>query len=62
MQESDMEEILRGSIDILCDDEESMLIVGRQVKNPWYMYNANLADILSVCSSSDAISLLITCS
>lgn len=31
--ESDIEEILRQSIDILCDDEESMLIVGRQVKN-----------------------------
>lgn len=33
MQESDIEEILRCSIDMLCDDEESMLIVGRQVKN-----------------------------
>ncbi len=33
MQEHDIEEILRCSIDMLCDDEESMLIVGRQVKN-----------------------------
>lgn len=33
MLESDIEEILRCSIDMLCDDEESMLIVGRQVKN-----------------------------
>lgn len=33
MQESDIEEILRCSIDMLCDDEESMLIIGRQVKN-----------------------------
>lgn len=33
MQENDIEEILRSSIDMLCDDEESMLIVGRQVKN-----------------------------
>jgi hypothetical protein len=33
MQETDIEEILRRSIDMLCDDEESMLIVGRQVKN-----------------------------
>lgn len=33
MKESDIEEILRCSIDMLCDDEESMLIVGRQVKN-----------------------------
>jgi hypothetical protein len=33
MQESDMEEIIRCSIDMICDDEESMLIVGQQVKN-----------------------------
>ncbi|WHY88579.1 hypothetical protein QNH39_12365 [Neobacillus novalis] len=33
MQESDIEEILRSSIDMICDDEESMLIVGQQVKN-----------------------------
>ncbi|MDD3041000.1 hypothetical protein [Bacteroides sp.] len=33
MQENDIEEILRSSVDMLCDDEESMLIVGRQVKN-----------------------------
>ena len=33
MKESDIEEILRCNIDMLCDDEESMLIVGRQVKN-----------------------------
>ncbi|WP_053956351.1 hypothetical protein [Inediibacterium massiliense] len=33
MQENDIEEILRCSIDMLCDDEESMLIVGRQVQN-----------------------------
>ncbi|MBA2861833.1 hypothetical protein [Methanococcus maripaludis] len=33
MNENDIEEILRCSIDMLCDDEESLLIVGRQVKN-----------------------------
>ncbi|WP_102345910.1 hypothetical protein [Bacillus sp. Marseille-P3661] len=33
LQESDLEEILRNSIDMICDDEESMLIVGQQVKN-----------------------------
>ncbi len=33
MKENNIEEILRGSIDMLCDDEESMVIVGRQVKN-----------------------------
>lgn len=33
MKESDIEEILRNNVDMLCDDEESMLIVGQQVKN-----------------------------
>lgn len=33
MKESDVEEILRTNIDMLCDDEESMIIVGQQVKN-----------------------------
>lgn len=33
MKESDIEEILRKNVDMLCDDEESMLIVGQQVKN-----------------------------
>lgn len=33
MLENDIEEILRNSIDMICDDEESMLIVGKQVKN-----------------------------
>lgn len=33
MKESDIEEILRQNVDMLCDDEESMLIVGQQVKN-----------------------------
>lgn len=33
MTESDIEEILRSSIDMICDEEESMLIVGRQVRN-----------------------------
>lgn len=33
MKESDIEEILRQNVDMLCDDEESMLIVGQQIKN-----------------------------
>ena len=33
IQENDLEEILRCNIDMLCDEEESMLIVGRQVQN-----------------------------
>lgn len=33
LTENDIEEILRNSIEMICDDEESMLIVGRQVRN-----------------------------
>ncbi|PWJ95329.1 hypothetical protein C7380_106137 [Oceanotoga teriensis] len=33
MTENDIEEILRNSIDMVCEEEESMLIVGRQVRN-----------------------------
>lgn len=33
MLENDIEELLRGNIDMVCDEEESMLIVGRQVRN-----------------------------
>ena len=33
MRENDIEEILRCNIDMLCDEEESMLIIGQQVKN-----------------------------
>ncbi len=29
MTENDIKEILRNSIDMICDEEESMLIVGR---------------------------------
>ncbi|SDM57355.1 hypothetical protein [Sediminibacillus halophilus] len=32
-KESDMEELLRRNIEIICDEEESMLIVGKQVRN-----------------------------
>src|SRR3954447_11386254 len=33
MVENDIEEILRSNIEMVCDEEESMLIVGRQVRN-----------------------------
>src|SRR5690625_3217027 len=33
MTESDMEEILRKNIDMVCDEDEAMLIVGQQVRN-----------------------------
>jgi hypothetical protein len=33
MKENDIEELLRKNIDMICDEEESMLIVGKQVRN-----------------------------
>ncbi|MBE5852370.1 MAG: hypothetical protein E7299_05375 [Lachnospiraceae bacterium] len=33
MKESDIEELLRKNIDMICSDEESLLVVGQQVKN-----------------------------
>ena len=33
MQENDIEELLRSNIDMICNEEESMLIVGKQVRN-----------------------------
>lgn len=33
MKESDIEEILRNNIDMICDENESMLLIGQQVKN-----------------------------
>jgi len=33
MTENDMEEILRTNIDIICNEDESLLIVGRQVRS-----------------------------
>ncbi|WP_316571399.1 hypothetical protein [Neobacillus sp. YIM B06451] len=33
MTENDMEELLRANIEMICDEEESMLIVGKQVRN-----------------------------
>ena len=33
MTENDIEEILRNSIDMICDEEKSMLYVDRQVSN-----------------------------
>jgi RecB family endonuclease NucS len=32
-KESDIEDLLRKNVDMICDDEESMLIVGQQVHN-----------------------------
>ena len=33
MKEDSIEEILRQNIDMICNDEESLLLVGQQVKN-----------------------------
>jgi broad-specificity NMP kinase len=36
MQESDIEELLRTNIEMIADEEKSMLIVGQQVRNVHY--------------------------
>lgn len=51
MTENDMEELLRNNIDMICDEEESMLIVGKQVRN------ASLArsDLTAVDNDGDIV-------
>lgn len=51
MKESDIEEILRTNVDMLCDDEESMLIVGQQVKNE---LNAR-SDLTAIDNDGDVV-------
>ncbi len=51
MTENDIEEILRNNIDMICDEEESMLIVGKQVKNE---KNAR-SDLTAVDNNGDIV-------
>lgn len=37
MNQNQLKEILRSNINMLCNEEESMLIVGRQVRNEYYV-------------------------
>jgi len=51
MQESDIEELLRQNIEMICDEEESMLIVGKQVKNA----SQGRSDLTAVDNSGDIV-------
>ncbi len=51
MTENHIEEILRNSIDMICDEEESMLVVGRQVKNEKY----GRSDLTAVDNNGDIV-------
>lgn len=51
MTENDIEEILRNSIDMICDEEESMLIVGRQVRNE----NHGRSDLTAVDNNGNIV-------
>lgn len=51
MKESDIEEILRQNVDMLCDDEESMLIVGQQVKNE----SSGRSDLTAIDNEGDIV-------
>ena len=48
MLENDIEEFLWNSIDMIYDEEESMLIVGREVKNEENEYERVLFDFIPV--------------
>lgn len=51
IKEDDIEEILRCSIDMICDEEESMLIVGRQVQNE----NKGCSDLTAVDNNGNIV-------
>ena len=55
MTENDIEEVLRNSIDMICDEEESMLIVGRQVRNE----KNGRSDLTAVDKKGNIVSQLI---
>ena len=49
--ECDLEELLRHNIDLICGDEESMLIVGQQVKND----ASGISDLTAVDNNGDIV-------
>lgn len=49
--ESDIEELLRKNIDMVCDEEESMLIVGKQVRNLRY----GISDVTAVNNKGNIV-------
>ncbi len=51
MTENHIEEILRNSIDMICDKEESMLIVDRQVRNE----RNGISDLTAVDNNGDIV-------
>ena len=51
MKEKDIEEILRKNVDMLCDDEESMLIVGQQVRN----VSSGRSDLTAIDNNGDIV-------
>lgn len=51
MTENDIEEILRNSIDMICDEEESMLIVGKQVRNE----KNGISDLTAIDNNGDIV-------
>lgn len=51
MKESDIEEILRTNVDMLCDDEESMIIVGQQVRNE----KSGRSDLTAIDNNGDIV-------
>ncbi|MFC2949211.1 hypothetical protein [Virgibacillus sediminis] len=50
-KESDIEELLRKNIDMICDEEESMLIVGKQVRNAQH----GISDLTAVDNKGNVV-------
>jgi Predicted nuclease of the RecB family len=51
MKEKDVEEILRNKVEMLCGDEEALLIVGRQVRND----RNGISDLVAIDQNGDLI-------
>lgn len=51
MQESDIEELLRNNIEMIADEEKSMLIVGQQVRNVHY----GRSDLIAFDNNGDIV-------
>lgn len=51
MTENNIEELLRKNIDMICDEEESMLIVGKQVRNT----QLGRSDLMAVDNNGDIV-------
>ncbi|SIS61009.1 PDDEXK family nuclease [Salimicrobium flavidum] len=50
-KENDIEELVRKNIEMICDDEESMLIVGKQVRNE----SSGISDLTAIDNNGSLV-------